>query len=58
MERDKHEAEIEGNGDKAEKGDIWKIGPGFTKEGKEERERRREQWRVRTISGRIEVTLI
>lgn len=27
------------NGDKAEKGDIWKIGPGFSKEGKEERER-------------------
>lgn len=43
MERDKHEAEIEGNGDKAEKGDIWKIGPGFTKEGKEEREREREK---------------
>lgn len=52
MERDKHEAEIEGNGDKAEKGDIWKIGPGFTKEGKEERERERERKETRTVEGK------
>lgn len=52
MERDKHEAEIEGNRDKAEKGDIWKIGPGFPKEGKVERERERERKETRTVEGK------